>query len=98
MENNSTIFKNSGLSKILLMLSIITFVFWFLGQTTNIYRFAFVGAIFEFLWLFMLLALFILPILSVVFLVREKFSFRSFYLYILIISVTNIFLMIFLNK
>ena len=98
MEHNLPIFKNSRLSKILLVLSIIIFVFWFLGQHTDIYRFAFVGAIFEFLWLFMLLALFVLPILSIIFLIRERYNLRSFYLYILIITATNIMLMIFLNK
>jgi FlaA1/EpsC-like NDP-sugar epimerase len=98
MEYNSPNFKNSGLSKILLVLSIIIFVFWFFGQNTDIYRFAFVGAIFEFLWVFMLMALFILPILSIIFLIKERFNLRSFYLYILIITATNIMLMIFLNK
>ena len=98
MVHATPTFKNSGLSKILLVLSIIIFIFWFLGQHTDIYRFAFVGAIFEFLWLFMLLALFILPILSIIFLIRERFNLRSFYLYILIITATNIILMIFLNK
>jgi len=98
MEKNLPNIKNSGLSKILLVLSIIIFVFWFLGQNTDIYRFALIGAIFEFLWLFMLLALFVLPILSIIFLIKERFNFRSFYLYILIITATNIMLMIFLNR
>jgi hypothetical protein len=98
MVHATPTFKNSGLSKILLVLSFIIFIFWFLGQHTDIYRYAFVGAIFEFLWLFMLLALFILPILSIIFLIRERFNLRSFYLYILIITATNIILMIFLNK
>jgi hypothetical protein len=98
MEKNLPNIKNSGLSKILLVLSIIIFVFWFLGQNTDIYRFALIGAIFEFLWLFMLLALFVLPILSIFFLIKERFNLRSFYLYILIITATNIMLMIFLNR
>jgi len=85
--------KNSTLSKVVFLLSIIIFVFWTLGQIIDVYRYDVVGAIFEFLWLFMLLGLFGLPILAIVFLIKEKFSFRSLYLYTLIISVINILLM-----
>jgi hypothetical protein len=99
MSNDSTTFKNSSLSKIFFILSIIIFVFWYVGQKIDVYRYAVVGAIFESLWLFMLLGLFVLPILSLIFLIKEKFNFRSLYLYTIIISVTNILLMIFIfNK
>lgn len=98
MENTSSNFKNSGISKILLTIGIVIFIFWFLGQHTDIYRYAFIGAIFEFLWLFMLIALFVLPILSIIFWIKEKFNPRSFYLYTLIITVTTIVFLIFLKK
>jgi len=88
--------KTSILSKTVFLLSIVIFIFWILGQVIDAYRYDIVGAIFEFLWLFMLLGLFGLPILSLVFLIKEKFSFKSLYLYTIIISVTNIMLMIFI--
>ena len=98
MEDNPSNFKNSGISKILLILSLIVFIFWILGQNTDIYRYDIIGAIFEFLWLFMLMALFVLPVLSIISLIRERFNFRSLYLYILIITATNILVMIFFGK
>ena len=96
MAHDSDTFKNSSLSKICFISSIIVFLFWFIGQVTDVYHFAVVGAIFELLWLLMLLMLFVLPIISLVFLIREKFNFRSLYLYTFLIVVTTILLMIFL--
>lgn len=98
MKDNSTDFKNSALSKVLLILNLIVTAFWIVGKTVDIYHFAVVGAIFEILWLGMLLGLFVLPVVSIVFFIREKFSFRSLYLYSLILSVGNIYLVIFLGK
>jgi hypothetical protein len=99
MEKETTIFKNSRLSKILFGLSIIVFTYWRIGHVINVYRFAVVGAIYEILWLFMILGLFGLPVISLIFLIKEKFSFRSLYLYTILIGGFNILLMfsIFLN-
>jgi len=90
-------FKNSTLSKIFFILSIVVLAFWSTGQIIDVYRYAAIGAIFEILWLFMLLMLFILPIIALIFLIREKFSFRSLYLYTIIVAVTNILLMIYIK-
>jgi len=68
-----------------------------MGQIIDVYRYPAVGAIFEILWLFMLLMLIILPIVALILLIKEKFSFRSLYVYSIIVSVINILLMIF-NK
>jgi small-conductance mechanosensitive channel len=95
MKENLTAFKNSGTSKTVLILSIFISGFWWLGKVINIYHFAFVGAIFEILWLPVLASLFILPIISLVFLVKEKFNIKSFYLYSVLISAVTILFMIF---
>jgi hypothetical protein len=97
MAQDPANFKNSTLSKALFILGIFIFAFWLAGKSIDIYHFALVGAIFEFLWLFMLLGLFALPVISLVFLFRGKFSFRSLYLYTFIIAVINI-LLVFLLK
>jgi hypothetical protein len=94
----SSHYKNSELSKIFFAFSIVSFGFWLMGQTINIYRFAIVGAIFEILWLLMLVVLFVLPVIAFVFLVKEKFNFRSLYLYSIIISAATLLLMIFMHK
>jgi hypothetical protein len=97
MLHETTIFKNSSLSKIFFVLSIIVFAFWIVGQIIDVYRFTAIGAIYEVLWLFMLLMLFVLPIISLILLIIEKFNPRSLYLYTIIIAVTNILLMILLR-
>jgi hypothetical protein len=97
MAHETTTFKNSGLSKIFFIFSLVVLGFWSVGQIFDVYRYAAVGAVFEILWLFMLLMLFILSIIALIFLIKEKFSFRSLYLYTIIITVINILLMIFIK-
>lgn len=86
MEQEAIIFKNSTLSKILFVASILVFAYWSIGKAINVYDLAVVGAIYEILWLFMILGLFGLPVIALIFLIKEKFSFRSLYLYTIIIS------------
>ena len=93
MEQETAIYKNSRLSKILFVLSLFILAYWSIGQSINVYHFAIVGAMFEILWLFMLMGLFGLPIVALVFLIKEKFSFRSLYLYTIFVGVFNILLM-----
>jgi hypothetical protein len=93
MEQEITIFKNSRLSKILFVASIFVFAYWSIGRAINVYHLAVVGAIYEILWFFMLIGLFGLPIVALIFLVKEKFSFRSLYLYTIIIGGFDILLM-----
>jgi len=76
-------------SKIILFLSVFVCIYWSIGNLMDIYQFAIVGAIFEILWLPMLSSLFIIPALSIGFLIRDKFKTKWVYLAsILIISVT----------
>ena len=84
-------------AKIVFGLSIFTAIFWCLVQFIDVYHFAISGAIFELLWLPMIASLFILPVISLVFLVKVKFNPKSLYLYsILIILATAV--IIFLNN
>ena len=98
MGNSTIAFKNSTLSKILFTLSILIFLFWFVNHTVDINNYALVGAIFDLLWLFMLVKLCIIPVLSFTYLIREKFNFRSLHLYTIIIAVTNICFAVFIIK
>jgi hypothetical protein len=87
----------TGRSKLVFILSIVVSLFWFPGQVVNVYHFALTGAIFEFLWFPIVATTFILPIVSFIFLVKEKFSLRSFYLYSILIVVTTILVLVFLK-
>ena len=95
MSQGIIIFKNSRISKIFFLLSVLVFAFWCLGQIINVYRFAVVGAIFEILWLPMLAMLLALPIMSFIFWRKEKFNLRSFYLFTILIVVMTVLLMVF---
>jgi len=95
MKENLTPFKNSRIGKIVFILSIIVPGYWWMGHVINVYSFAFVGAIFEILWLPVLLMLFVLPIISLILLIKEKVNFRSLYLYSLLIGFATILFMIF---
>jgi hypothetical protein len=95
MKETSTPFKNSKISKVVFILSILSSGFWCLGQVMNVYRFTLVGVLYEILWLPALGVLCLLPIFSLLFLVKEKGSIKSFYIYSIIISVATILSMVF---
>ena len=83
--------------KVVFILSILASVFWYIGQTVNVYYFAVVGAIFELLWLPIIALLIILPIFSFIYLVKEKFNLKSLYLYSFLILMST-FLYFFLRN
>jgi hypothetical protein len=95
MKEHLTPFKNSRTGKIVFILSIIASGFWWFGQVVNVYNIALVGAIFELLWLPMLAMLFTLPIISLIWLVKEKFNIKSLYIYSMLIIFTTILFMVF---
>lgn len=92
MTEEPVVFRNSVMGRIFLLLSIAGLIFCVAGRFTDVYRFKITGAIFEILWLPMLIIIFVIPVVSLLFLFREKFSFRSFYLYSSIVSVLSIVL------
>jgi apolipoprotein N-acyltransferase len=90
MEENLTMFRNTRNSKIVLGLSVFTVLFWWLSHVIDVYHFAFVGAIFELLWVFAVGMLFGLPIYALVFWIKERCNPRSLYLVSLLIMVSFI--------
>ena len=97
MKEYSTPFKNSRTSKIVFLLSIIVSGFWWLGQVVNVYSFDVVGVVFEIFWLPVLALLFVLPIISLILLLKEKINIRSLYVYSTLLGFTTI-LIILLGK
>lgn len=84
------------LSITLIASSIFTTCYWWIGISTDVYHFAITGAIYEILWLPMLVAIPGLMIASFIFLVKDKFKLRSLFYYpILILSIS---LFIFYSK
>ena len=95
MTENVTHFTHSKKSTILFILSILVFIFWYLGKAINIYDFIVVGVLFELLWLPMISMLFLLPILSVFFWIKEKNTIRSLYPCSLLVGVATILILIY---
>ncbi len=85
MAEQTTQFSNTKRSKLIFLLSALVAVLWLVGQTTNVYRFAVVGVIFEIVWLPLLAALPILTIMAFIFWVKDKFNFKSLNLYAILL-------------
>ncbi len=92
-----TVINKSETPKIVFILSILTAAFWCLGQLVNVYYFPVVGAIFEILWLPMIALLLSLPVLSLIYLVKEKLNLQSLYLYSFLIVLATVLFMILRN-
>ena len=79
----------------ILYLSILVSLFWLASRFINLYQFALVGAIFEILWLPMILMVFCLPLISFYYLFKEKFSVNSTYLYAILIMIFTFLIILF---
>ena len=89
--------KYPNIDKIVFAFSAVVCAFWYLGQHMNVYRFAVVGGIFEFLSLPMLALLIVLPVISILLMVKEKFSLKSFSVYSFLLLLVTYLLLNFLN-
>lgn len=69
------------------MLSIAELILYFIGSNFDIYKYTVVGAIFELIWLPVILLMFVLPIVSFFFWRTEKFRLKSAYTFSLLICV-----------
>ena len=72
---------------ILVFFSLFVFFYWTIGNSTNVYEHAILGAIYEILWIFMLASFIVIPILCAIFLIKEGFSWKSPYIFALLINV-----------
>jgi hypothetical protein len=97
MKETSIPFKNSKTSKVVFILSILSSGFWCFGQLLNVYRFTLVGVLYEILWLPALGILCLMPLFSLLFLVKEKGSIKSLYIYSILISVATILSIVFVK-
>lgn len=90
MDNRSTTLgkrNHSSLGFAVLLLTCFTLAFWVTAYYTNVYRWAVGGAIFELLWLPMLMAVLALPVVSFLHWRKEKFRVPSLFLYALLVCV-----------
>lgn len=90
--------KNRNAFRIVLSISCLSWTFWIVGQTIDVYRYKIVGAIFEILWLPLILCVIAIPGLSFYFWSKEKFKINSKFLYLLIGSLVAIVLLYLLGQ
>jgi len=90
-------FSKTRISKVIFLLTIGVLTFWLLSKTINIYYYAFVGVIFEILWLPALILTFLLPVFSFTLWSKENFNLKSLGLYSLLIAIISILVMLFLH-
>lgn len=86
---------SQAIGKVVLALSVFVLLFVGLSRLINVYQISFVGAIFEILWLPVILLLFILPVLSIIYWIQEKFNPKSIYPYSIVLGIAAIVLMIY---
>ncbi|TBR18331.1 MAG: hypothetical protein EPO57_07400 [Chitinophagaceae bacterium] len=76
--------------KTIFLLSLLVAIFWNSTHLINVYKIAAIGALFEFLWLPMLILLFTMPVISFVLWRKVKFNFRSLLFYAHLISIVTV--------
>jgi hypothetical protein len=68
-------------------LLLIMIAFWIVANTTDVYALPFTGAVFEILWLPVILMGFAIPVISIMYWYREKLRISSFFFYLAIFSI-----------
>lgn len=87
-------FQNSRNNWAVGVLSISISLFWLMAKNLNVYYFALTGAIAEILWLPALALTFLLPLLCIVLLWKDRFNLRSLALYSALLSIVTILLLV----
>jgi len=98
MREGLSSFKNSALNKALFSVSIITILYWWTAKSLNVYKYAFLGAIFELLWLVMIAAVFIGPVFSILLFLRDRYNPRSLVLYSFLCQIVALCILLFFNN
>lgn len=70
-------FKNPKAEKVVFFLCLSVALFWCSVVLLDVYRFAITGAIYEILWLPMLVLIYTLPFVVLIFLFKTKFNLRT---------------------
>lgn len=86
---------SQAIGKVVLALSVFVLLFVVVSRLINVYQISFVGAIFEILWLPVILLLFILPVLSIIYWIQENFNPKSIYLFSIVLGIAAVVLMVY---
>ena len=84
-QNDKTFYKNSVTGKLVLILTILACILWFVGRSIDVYQYAVTGVIFEMIWLPILASFIAVPIIALIHFRKQGFHLNSLYLYSLIV-------------
>ena len=84
-------------NNILCILAVVVAVYWMGSLYIDVYKIGIVGVLYEILWLPMLVLLFGIPLFCIIHWVRNKFSFKTVYPYIILFTVAVMYLLNFLT-
>jgi urea transporter len=90
-----TTLSNKKVSVVVFALSLLVTLFWLLGNLFDVYQFEVMGVLFEILWLPVLTLTFILPLVSLLLFIKDKFSLKSLNLYSLLLVIGTALAMVF---
>jgi hypothetical protein len=90
MENNQTKNQSNSIFKIILLFNVIVLTFCIVSQNVNVYRYAIIGAIFELLWLPIMVITILIPFASIYYWYNDKFKVTSQFFYLLLLYVLSI--------
>ena len=77
-----------------LAITIVVSLYWFLSLLINVYSYRVVGAVYELLWIGMVIGVFGMPVFSFIYWAKTKFDLRSLYFYSFIISTVSVLFLV----
>jgi len=94
MIQHSSIRARSKKSMITFAITTVVSLYWFLSLLINVYSYRVVGAVYELLWIGMVIGLFGMPVFSFIYWAKTKFDLKSLYFYSFIISIISVLFMV----
>ena len=98
MADNTLSNGNSKTGTIILLINVLFLAVWMVAYNINIYKVAFVGAIYEMIWLPLIICLFALPVVSFIYWKKDSFKIKSKFLYLIVLAVLSITLLLTIVK
>lgn len=79
-----------------IFLLVLSSSFWMLSKSKNIYEYSAIGALFEILWLPMILLTLLIPMYSIYQWCKDGWSLKSIFLYLVVLSIINFYSVFFI--
>ena len=92
--DNRLLHGNSKIGNIIILINVLFVAVWMVRNNINVYKVPLVGAIYELIWLPLIVCLFSLPIVSLIYWKKDGFKLKSKFLYLILLSVLTIVLLL----